>query len=1339
MLHNGLLSSNQLQYLDMRSLPKLDDYYIIEGDILLTEEELRGYVLSKSAEKEPSDRSGELIVNRYQGRDDFYSDISKRNLTYVVDRPGFTEGQFDIVRENIHQAAKAWEALCPSCKVSFSDRTGTSPPARNDQVNFVVRVRDLGGRYIAVSFFPHDPPSKRALYIDPVYFSSASTSEFKIGVLRHEIGHILGYRHEHIRGIAGCALEDNQWLPMTPYDPKSVMHYFCGGGGNIKLELSESDKLGHEKLYGAQTRTSGNDQVPAGQAAPGAFELVVRFEGGDIPENAVNVIKALSDVKLIKFATHTVSKNETVQKIYKQHIHFADFSNSIITYASHINDKNLFKHTLQVGEEISYPDVSFSAYDYSRFFDKNSPDDTSELNSVTRHWSHFRVDRQVTALESGAENAPILRIRLRGYRMAIPVDSKPELTTAIKALSDLELKNIQWYFTPSEPSKQRYFSIPQLSAGEEPKKVIGQDVRRFWALVSQPPHEVEVGVQGNLASLVGLSELPESARNCAARCPKIFIIDKPVALHPNMGNAIREGGVEPGEPMLPRDGDGKYVLEPSSFDVRYHGTHLAGIIASQPTGFGLIGINPFAQVFSWHWDSNSPDYPKLLQRLEENIPSGTFPIYLFATRWSYESIPRVGDRYKHPIAKRIHDNKPGALWVVAAGDNGGVGDEVYPLYPYGPMNLGDLPNVIVVTACKDCDTAKPSLMRGTNYSSGQSAKLVHIAAPGDNIPSTINAGKYAATDGTSQATAFVAGIASAMISSYPDVYREPYMVKERLLVTASPFPPVSGDDGGYDNDKVASGILNGSLALRDPATNWIKQNGRPFQQLTSIRWAKTQQVVLDPQTLSPTSAVVVGNIFRIINKDNQLWIYQKGDTNASISKIGPFVVSSEDRTAPLFSTEDGRTFSLEEMEDLLLARPVSTVMTLNGPRVAGLESPSALQSSDCRRSKDQTPLTEMGERKQIAERFKAGEQVHRITVDGTKYLRVRIGLTGPNTCNWHLTVRDKEYRVVETVSPTDFQNSTPNAEGLLTVWTNRITGSEAFFDLAKCADGETPNLLFDQVIAMPNKSKNPYYSSKDPTHPLYIPLYKDPVPTETRRLGDYVGFVMGSWTDGYNADSWCCSGVLIAPDLFLTNWHCGGPRVLVQNGVAKQFPEDAYWGKFMLKDMIIDLSWDDDNVSREYVPTGLVEANQELDFALITVKPLNSLGLAKPATISLERIDAGEPVIIIHHPECMQKQITQDCKIMDARYKSWRSSNLTDFTHDCDTEGGSSGSPIFNLKGELVGLHHLGFDYDPRDCARKDSANKAVRIDKVIELLQAKHKDLMKSLSIVSQPQGNTN
>ncbi len=70
-----------------------------------------------------------------------------------------------------------------------------------------------------------------------------------------------------------------------------------------------------------------------------------------------------------------------------------------------------------------------------------------------------------------------------------------------------------------------------------------------------------------------------------------------------------------------------------------------------------------------------------------------------------------------------------------------------------------------------------------------------------------------------------------------------------------------------------------------------------------------------------------------------------------------------------------------------------------------------------------------------------------------------------------------------------------------------------------------------------------------------------------------------------------------------------------------------------------------------------------------------------------------EDLFIIQHPGSQPKQVSFiNCRLTQTHI-SGRDEG-TDFTHTCDTAGGSSGSPIFNAEGLLVGLHHFGFQED---------------------------------------------
>jgi hypothetical protein len=70
------------------------------------------------------------------------------------------------------------------------------------------------------------------------------------GVLRHELGHVLGFRHEHTRPEAGTCFEDDSWIPLTPYESDSVMHYpQCNGTNFGDLVITAGDAAGARAAY----------------------------------------------------------------------------------------------------------------------------------------------------------------------------------------------------------------------------------------------------------------------------------------------------------------------------------------------------------------------------------------------------------------------------------------------------------------------------------------------------------------------------------------------------------------------------------------------------------------------------------------------------------------------------------------------------------------------------------------------------------------------------------------------------------------------------------------------------------------------------------------------------------------------------------------------------------------------------------------------------------------------------------------------------------------------------------------------------------------------------------
>jgi hypothetical protein len=149
------------------------------------------------------------------------------------------------------QATAAWEAVCGVRFAYLSEYDSGTLPGRPDPL-FWVRSHSSWGKFIAAAFFPDWPAPRRQVLIDPSFFSP-SLSYDRVGVLRHELGHVLGFRHEHIDTGAPpeCPGEDPlKVIDLTQYDPHSVMHYFCGGVGTRALDLTQKDIDGAVSMYG---------------------------------------------------------------------------------------------------------------------------------------------------------------------------------------------------------------------------------------------------------------------------------------------------------------------------------------------------------------------------------------------------------------------------------------------------------------------------------------------------------------------------------------------------------------------------------------------------------------------------------------------------------------------------------------------------------------------------------------------------------------------------------------------------------------------------------------------------------------------------------------------------------------------------------------------------------------------------------------------------------------------------------------------------------------------------------------------------------------------------------
>lgn len=233
----------------------------------------------------------------------------------------------------------------------------------------------------------------------------------------------------------------------------------------------------------------------------------------------------------------------------------------------------------------------------------------------------------------------------------------------------------------------------------------------------------------------------------------------------------------------------------------YHGTMVAGLVGlAHNKGLADIKIMGIRAI------PDGDEYDKdIVAAIRYSVDNGAKVINM--------SFGKKHSLYNEEVETAIKYAQKHDVLIVKASGNDGLNTELYPSYPKGTNNQGDIfENIIIVGSSLKSGTLAPF----SNYG----AKTVDILAPGEEITSISPDNKYDKSRGTSLSAPIVTGIAALLRSYFPELTA--LEIKEILMETSTDVADIKTQLPGKDSEVItmkftnrAGGIVNVLEAFKE--------------------------------------------------------------------------------------------------------------------------------------------------------------------------------------------------------------------------------------------------------------------------------------------------------------------------------------------------------------------------------------------------------------------------------------------------------------------------------------------------------------------------------------------